>query len=85
MLILREEDMFEQEMSFFINNQEDLVNRYPSKVLVLIGESIVGVFDDYLIAYSEISKNHKPGTFLLQRAIPGKSAYTVTISSIAYV
>lgn len=77
--------MFEQEMSYFMKNQDELVNRYPSKVLVLIGESIVGVFDNYLTAYTETSKVHKPGTFMLQLAVPGKSAYTVTISSIAYV
>lgn len=76
--------MFEQELAYFKANQEYFVRQYPSKVLAIIGEEVIGIFDNYLLAYSEMSKTYSPGTFMLQLAIPGESAYTVTIRSLAY-
>jgi hypothetical protein len=73
--------MFDQELNFFIENQEELVKQYRGKVLVLIGKNVVGAFGDLKEAYKEAVKNYELGTFMLQRCEPGPDAYTVTISS----
>ena len=71
--------MFEQELRFFINNQESLVNQYCGKVLVLKGQQITGIYQTLLEAYLEAQKKHKLGTFMIQRCEPGPKAYTITI------
>lgn len=73
--------MFDTELDFFIRNQDDLVRQYANKVLVLIGEQIIGVYQTPLEAFLETAKTHTPGTFMLQRCIPGTDAYTITLSS----
>ena len=73
--------MFDQELNYFIDNQEELVEQYQGKVLVLIGKNVVGVFGDLKEAYKEAIKKYELGTFMLQLCEPGTDAYTVTISS----
>lgn len=72
--------MFQEELNYFIQNQDALVQQHNGKVLVLQGPRVIGVFDDLLHAYVETQKEHPLGTFMLQRCIPGPDAYTVTIS-----
>jgi len=74
--------MFLDELNFFIANQNDLVNQYRDKVLVLKNKSVVGVYDTIGQAYFEAQKEHPLGTFMLQPCRPGPEAYTVTISSL---
>ena len=74
--------MFQTELDFFIKNQEGLVNKYQDKVLVIIGEEIVGVYDDELQAYFNAQKQYPLGTFMIQACVPGPEAYTVTITPI---
>lgn len=73
--------MFITELEFFKAHQDELVEKYNGKVLVLIGQSVVGVFDSYLQAYLEAQKEHPLGTFMLQLCEPGEDAYTVTITT----
>jgi len=42
------------------------VRDYEGKVIVIVGEEVVGVYLDELEAYTEESKKRKPGTFLIQ-------------------
>jgi len=77
---------FQDELDFFISNQDDLVRRYRGKVLVLKGRQVVGVYRDLLEAYFEAQREHELGTFMLQRCEPGPDAYTTTIiSSLSFV
>lgn len=73
--------MFEKELQYFIDNQDDLVQQFSGKVLVLIGEEVVGVFPTALGAYLDAISKYKPGTFMIQKCEPGEGAYTVTLSS----
>lgn len=77
-------DNLEQELQFFIDHQDELVSKYNGKILALKNQAVVGVFDDYLDAYEETKKEHEPGTFMIQRCIPGKKAYTVTITTFNF-
>jgi len=73
--------MFTEELNFFIANQDQLVERYSGKVLVIKGQSIVGVYPNVLSAYLEAQKEHELGSFMIQLCLPGPQAYTVTINS----
>ena len=71
--------MFEKELTFFIANQSELVQKYAGKILVIQGNDVAGVYDSALQAYLEAQKQFALGTFMLQPCEPGPEAYTVTI------
>lgn len=74
--------MFDKELSYFIAHQDELVAKHLGKTLVLRGETVEGAYDTPLQAYLTAQKQFPAGTFMIQRCLPGPSAYTVTISSM---
>lgn len=70
----------QNELNYFIANQDRLVAEYQNKILVIKDQQIVGCYDTPLEAYLEAQKEHAPGTFMIQPCIPGPSAYTVTVN-----
>jgi hypothetical protein len=75
--------VFSRELGFFIEHQDDLVEKYRGRVLVLRGESVEGDFESALAAYLFAKDRFAPGTYMIQPCAPGREAYTVTISSSA--
>ncbi len=71
--------MFELELTYFIEHQDELVAKYHGKTLVLQGEAVRGAYETPLHAYVEALKQFKPGTFMIQPCQPGKAAYTVSV------
>ena len=69
------------EFAWYLKNQDNLLKDYNGKVLAIKNEEIIGVFEDYGKAYFQISKEHKLGTFLLQKCSPGKDDYTRTFKA----
>lgn len=74
--------MFKDELEFFVAHQEELVEKYQGKVLVIKGNELLGVYNDALQAYLETQREHELGTFMIQPCQPGPEAYNVTIGSI---
>jgi len=73
--------LFQDELNYFIANQDRLVAEYPNKVLVLKDEQVVAAYDTIMEAYLEAQKTYPLGTFMLQPCKPGPEAYTITINS----
>ena len=73
--------MLEEELQYFIDNQDELVKQYNGKYLILKGKNVLGAYPSLMEAYTFARKNYTPGTVMLQRCIPGEDAYTVTITS----
>ena len=73
--------MLEREFQYYIDHQDELVKKYNGKVLVIIGETVVGVYDTEAEAYFSSIKKHTPGTFLVQLCTPGRDSYTQTFHS----
>jgi hypothetical protein len=73
--------MLDQELDYFKEHQDELVEEHEGEFLVIKGEEVIGVYDTELDAYEEASKDHEPGTFLIQQALPGDDAYTQTFHS----
>jgi len=72
--------MFERELDFFVKHQDELVARYPGKVLVIRGDELAGVFENALEAYLSAQRQFEPGTYMIQPCEAGSGAYTVTIA-----
>ncbi len=58
----------EDDFKYFLDNQEELIKKYPNKFLVIKNKSVIGAFDDQVTAYTETTKSHKPGSFIIQHA-----------------
>ena len=70
--------MLDQEFKYYIDNQSELVIKYKGKYLVIKEQSIVGVYDTEIEAYTEAVKVYELGTFLIQECQPGSENYTQT-------
>ncbi|MFA7402183.1 MAG: hypothetical protein WCZ21_06600 [Bacteroidales bacterium] len=70
--------MLDKELQYYIDNQNELVAKYIGKYLVIKGQTIIGVYDTEIEAYSETVKKHELGTFLIQECQPGDENYTQT-------
>ena len=69
-------DALADEFRYFLENQDDLVKRFNGKVLVIKGAEVVGAYASVIEAVDETSKEHRLGTFLVQRCEPGNQCYT---------
>lgn len=70
-----------RELDYFKVNQNELVNKYKNKFLVIKNRKIIGVFDTEIEAYTKTQKQFKLGTFLIQQCLPGEEGYTQTFHS----
>jgi len=68
--------MLEREFEFFKAHQEELVQKYLDRFLVIKGQTLIGVYDSELEAYTTTKKDHEVGTFLIQQCLPGDEGYT---------
>lgn len=68
--------MLEKEFKYYLNNQNQLVEKYNGKYIVIKGEDVIAVYDSETEAYFETQKQHELGTFLIQYCEPGDEAYT---------
>lgn len=66
--------MLDKEYKYYKDNQNELVKKYKNKVIVIIGNEVVGVYDDERTAYQESITKHKIGTFLIQKCVPSEEA-----------
>lgn len=71
----------QDEFDFYRANQADLLKRFEGKVVVIKDGQIIGVFEDEATAIQIVQKDHKLGTFLVQRVTPGDSAYSQSFHS----
>jgi hypothetical protein len=77
--------MFQEELKFFKENQDKLVEQYGGKVLVIKGNEVVGAYSTPIEAYKEASKKFAFGSFMIQPCKSGSDAYTVTISTLGLI
>jgi hypothetical protein len=69
------------EFEYFKKHQDELVEKYGGKVIVIKGQTVIGAYDSYGEAVYETEKAHELGTFLVQRCDPGIEAYTQVFHS----
>lgn len=69
------------EFQYFLENQKELLEKYSGKVIAIKDKTVIGVFDSEGEAVAKTQKDHKLGTFLVQKVEPGTSGYTQTFHS----
>ena len=70
--------MLEKEFKYYLKNQGKLVKDYNGKVIVIVGEKVIGVYSDKMEAYENSIKSHEAGTFLIILCSLGAEDYTFT-------
>jgi hypothetical protein len=75
------EKPLEKEFKYYIDHQDELVQKYNCKYIVIKNEKVIGAYDSPLVAIRETVKTEKLGTFLVQKCGPGKDNYTQTFHS----
>lgn len=76
----------EQEFEYYLAHQDELVDEYSGKFIVIKGTEVLGAYDSELEAVEKTSKKHDLGTFLVQKCEPGSESYTQTYHSrVAFV
>ncbi len=73
--------VLEKEFEYYLSHQDELVRKYEGKYIVIKGTTVLGAFDDARTALETTSKNHKMGTFLVQKCTPGEQDHTATFHS----
>jgi hypothetical protein len=58
--------MFEQENAFYKAHRDMLRKKYLGKNIVIVGDKVIGVYDDLDAAVDETTKTHAMGTFCVK-------------------
>ena len=77
----QEDDRMSLDFRWYIEHQDEMVERYNGRVIAIKDRVVLGSYSDYGEAIAATKKEHEPGTFILQLVSPGEKAYTVTIYS----
>ena len=78
-------NLLEKEFKFYIDHQEEMVEKYDGKVIVIKNGEVLGNFDSELDAVTETRKSHPAGTFLVQRVSAGSDdTYQTFHSRVAF-
>lgn len=71
----------QNEFQYYLDHQDQMVEEYNGKFIVIKEQQVIGAYDDELTALTETQKNHKLGTFLIQLVTEGNTAYSQTFHS----
>lgn len=75
----------QSDYQYFLENQDDFYKQYPGKFLVIKNKELIGTYDDQVEAYTETTKDHQPGTFIIQQSSPGSTDVQVFHSRVISV
>ena len=73
--------ILQKEFEYFLANQQELVEKYQGRYVVIKDQKILGDYPDAMSAVSDAKKSHPMGTFLVQKVEPGSEVYTQTYHS----
>lgn len=71
----------EKELKYFKENQNELVDEYYGRYIVIKDQKVIGDYDSELEAFESTKQDHEPGTFLIQHCMPGEDVYSETYHS----
>jgi hypothetical protein len=71
----------EEEFDYYVQHQDELVETYLNKFIVIRGSAVEGAFDTAIEAYKDAMAKFEAGTFMIQHVTPGKESYSQTYFS----
>lgn len=75
------ENNLTNEFHYYLEHQQELVEKYNGKYIVIKDCLVIGSYDEQLEAVKQTAQTHDLGTFLVQKVEPGNAAYTQTFHS----
>lgn len=76
-------DKLEIAFKYYLAHQDELVDQYAGKYIVIHDNDVVGVYDDDLAAVTASEQALDAGTFLVQKVSIGDADYTQSFASRA--
>lgn len=73
--------MQKDDFEWFLNNYEQLYKKYGHKYFAIKNKTILGIYDDKVLAIKTTAKTEDFGTFIVQECNGNESGYTNYISS----
>ena len=70
------EDRLQKEFQFYRDHQDEMVEQYDGKVIVIKGGVVLGAYNGEGDALRKTIKSHEPGSFLIQKVSEGSKDYT---------
>lgn len=67
--------MLDKKFKYYLDHQEELIPLYDGNVI--IGNQVVGAYDNREDAYYSSMEKYEPRAFMIQLRTPGDDAYTV--------
>jgi hypothetical protein len=71
----------QNEFQWYLEHQNELVEKYEGKFIVIKNQQVIGVYDTDEDAYVKSSETNELGTFLIQECLPGEDSYTQVFHS----
>ena len=68
-------DPLQTEFEYYLENQDELVEQYDGRYLVIKGCRVIGDYEFDLDAVEHTAETEEIGTFLVQRCSPGTQDY----------
>ncbi len=75
----------QENYQYFIEHRDKLFDEYPDKFLTIKDKQVIGVYDDQVTAFTETTKEHLPGTFIIQKSSPDSTNVQVFHSRVIQV
>ena len=66
----------ENEFRYYLAHQNELVEKYNGKFIVIKDQKVIGAHDSEAEAVRKTAEQHELGTFLVQKCEPGSESYT---------
>lgn len=63
---------------WYLDHQDELVQKYNGRILVIKDNEVKGDFDSEADAYLYAVKKYELGSFMIQKCTPGEDSYTQT-------
>ena len=74
-------EKLEREFKYYVEHQDELVEKYNGKFIVIKDCNVIAAFDSELEAIEKTAEQYELGTFLVQKCEPGSGSYTQTYHS----
>lgn len=74
-------DKLEQQFRYYVDHQQELVQTYDGRWVVIIDETVAADFDSEIGAYEFATEKYPAGTFLIQQVAAGEANYSQTFHS----
>lgn len=70
-----------RQFDYYLSHQDELVERFNGRFVVIVGERVVGDFESEVEAYTFATENYESGNFMVQLVNPGEGAYSAVFHS----